>query len=114
MNRIKSRIWVEALLRRCQSQGKFGAVLKTGADEAGAVFVAINRLNGTLDLLAPPPGPSTDDAGERWFQKTFPAPVSPMELNTFIERQKRFDQDFWVVEIETREGFADLSLAPTD
>jgi len=114
MIRIKSRLWVEALLRRCQGEGKFGAVFKSGADEAGAIYVVINHLDGTYELLCPPPGPASNEAGERWFQNAFPKPVSTAEVSAYVERQKRFDQDFWVVEIETRSGLADLMLSPKE
>jgi hypothetical protein len=110
--RLKSRIWVEALLRRCQGEGKFGAIVKAGADEAGAIYVVINHLDGTHDLLAPPPGPAMNEAGDRWFQCVFPKPAAWTEVNAYLDRQKRFDQDFWVVEIEDRLGLADLQLAP--
>ena len=36
--RLKSSIWVAAYLRRCQTEGVFGAVRRRGAEEAGAVF----------------------------------------------------------------------------
>jgi len=107
---MKSRFWVEALLRRCQGEGKFGAVLHSGADEAGAVHVAINHLDGTHDLLVPPAGSSHDEAGNRIFRKQFPNPVGWDELREFIARQRKFDTDIWVVEIEDRSGLAGLPL----
>src|ERR1700744_4218103 len=36
--RLKSSIWVAAYLRRCQTEGVFGAVRRRGAEEAGAGF----------------------------------------------------------------------------
>ena len=39
--RLKSSIWVAAYLRRCQTEGIFGAVRRRGAEEAGAVFVKV-------------------------------------------------------------------------
>jgi hypothetical protein len=108
MPRLKSRLWVEALLRRAQGEGKFGAVMKTGADEAGAVFVTINHLDGTYDLLEPPPGPSHDDEGTRLFAKAFARPVPWPEVQALIDRRKRADSDIWLVEIEDRVGLAGL------
>jgi hypothetical protein len=107
--RLKSAIWVSALLRRCQGEGKFGAVLRKGAEEAGAVFVVINHLDGTYDLLGPPPGPAHDDEGNRVFEKLFSAPVPWSSVSEKIEKQARFDSDLWAVEIEDRTGLAGLS-----
>ena len=51
--RLKSSIWVAAYLRRCQTEGIFGAVRKRGAEEAGAVFVKVALLDGNAMLYAP-------------------------------------------------------------
>ena len=49
--RLKSGIWVAAYLRRCNIEGAFAAVRRRGAEEAGAVFININRLDGTATLV---------------------------------------------------------------
>ena len=108
--RLKSRLWVEAFLRRCQSEGKFGAVVKSGADEAGAVYVTINHLNGNYDLLEPPPGPSHDDEGTRLFAKSFAAPVPWPDVQQLFDRRGKADGDIWLVEIEDRAGLANLKI----
>jgi hypothetical protein len=53
--RLKTAIWVAAYLRRCEIEGVFGVLRRRGAEEAGAVFVRINRLDGTSDLFGPAP-----------------------------------------------------------
>ncbi len=108
MFRLKSRIWVEGLLRRCETQGKFGAVITAGADEAGAVYVAVNHLDNTYDLLGPPAGPSHSESGERQFRKVFPQRVAWDEIRTHMEKQRKFDSDIWVVEVEDRSGMGGL------
>ncbi|MCX7349335.1 MAG: DUF1491 family protein, partial [Alphaproteobacteria bacterium] len=44
--RLKSAIWVSAFLRRCMVEGIFGAVVRKGSEEAGAVHVIVNHLDG--------------------------------------------------------------------
>ena len=106
--RLKSRLWVEALLRRCQIEGKFGAVITTGADDAGAVYVAINHLNNTYDVLGPPAGPSHSETGGRQFRKVFTQPVTWEDVRAHMDKQRTFDSDIWLVEIEDRGGMAGL------
>ena len=53
--RLKSGIWVAAYLRRCNVEGVFAAVRRRGAEEAGAIFIKINRLDGTAMLYGPAP-----------------------------------------------------------
>src|SRR5712672_6755 len=59
--RLKSSIWVAAYIRRCQVEGLFAAVRRHGADEAGAIFVKVNRLDGTADLYGPAPQAAFDE-----------------------------------------------------
>ncbi len=110
MLRLKSEIWVAALLRRCAAQGQFGAVVHHGADEAGIIYVCINRLNGLYDLLSPPPGPAYDDTGERRFALHFQTPVDWPTASAVIAKQRKSDPDLWAVEIEVREGFAGIMI----
>ena len=77
--RLKSAIWVSAYLRRCNIEGAFAAVRRRGAEEAGAIFIKLNRLDGTADLFAPAPQSVFDEARptDRIFSRSFgeqPAP----------------------------------------
>ena len=60
--RLKSSIWVAAYLRRCQTEGVFGAVRRRGAEEAGAVFVKVALLDGNAMLYVPAPQTVYDDS----------------------------------------------------
>jgi hypothetical protein len=108
--RLKTEIWVAALLRRCATQGHFGAVIHHGADEAGVVFIYINHLDGAYDLLVPPPGPAYDDAGERRLIKAFASPVDWPTASAFVARRRADDPDLWAVEIEDRNGLASITI----
>src|ERR1044072_2276209 len=75
--RLKSSIWVAAYLRRCQTEGVFGAVRRRGAEDAGAVFVKLALLDGNAMLYAPAPQTAYDDSRpiERVFAPTAAQPV---------------------------------------
>lgn len=105
--RLKSGIWVAAYLRRCNVEGIFAAVRRRGAEEAGAIFIKVNRLDGNADLYAPAPQSAFADAhpADRAFSpalKTLPAPEADIEA--YLARQLRFDPDIWIVETEDRSG----------
>ena len=59
--RLKSAIWVAAYLRRCNGEGAFAAVRRRGAEEAGAIFIKLNRLDGTAELFGPAPQSAFED-----------------------------------------------------
>ena len=113
--RLKSSIWVAAYLRRCQTEGIFGAVRRRGAEEAGAVFVKLALLDGNAVLYAPAPQTAYDDSRpiERVFSPSSPQPVAEQSVEERIAREINFDPDVWVVEIEDRAGRHFLDLART-
>lgn len=106
--RLKSGIWVTAYLRRCQIEGAFGVVRRRGAEEAGAVFIVVNRLDGTAFLYGPAPQSAFDESrpADRLFTLVLggEGPVAEAEVEGRLRREIRFDPDLWIVEIEDRAG----------
>ena len=113
--RLKSSIWVAAYLRRCQTEGIFGAVRRRGAEEAGAVFVKVAQLDGSAMLYAPAPQTVYDDSrpSDRFFVATSPQPEPESSVEERLAREIRFDPDAWIVETEDRAGRHFLDLART-
>ncbi|MEP1442991.1 MAG: DUF1491 family protein [Hyphomicrobiales bacterium] len=104
--RLSSEFWVSAYIRQCQSDGDFAALSKRGVSHGGAVFVLINRLDGTNDLYGPAPQSLLDgshDVNERVFYKLI-SQGSQEDLDTQLGKEQRFDTDLWVVERESRTG----------
>lgn len=105
--RLKSALWVAAYLRRCQVEGLNAVVRRRGAEEAGAVFVRVCRLDGTSDLYGPAPQSAFDAApgADRTFAPSLaqqPAPDAAVEA--YLAREIKFDSDVWIVEAEDRAG----------
>jgi hypothetical protein len=113
--RLKSAIWVSAYLRRCQTDGVFGAVRRRGAEEAGAVFVKVALLDGSAMLYVPAPQTVYDDSRpvERIFMPVSKEPVPEVSVEERLAKEIRFDPDAWIVETEDRAGrhFLDLAKA---
>src|SRR5271167_865889 len=113
--RLKSSIWVAAYLRRCQTEGIFGAVRKRGAEEAGAVFVKVATLDGNATLYGPAPQTVYDESRpvERIFLPASPQPQPEASVEERLVKELRFDPDAWIVETEDRAGrhFLDLAKA---
>ena len=106
--RLKSGIWVAAYLRRCDVEGVFAAVRRRGADEAGAIFIKINRLDGTGTLYGPAPQTAFDEArpSDRIFTPLVgrAPPAAETEIEARLIKEIRFDPDLWIVEVEDRAG----------
>jgi len=106
--RLKSSIWVAAYVRRCHIEGAFAAVRRRGAEEAGAVYIKINRLDGTGVLYGPAPQAVFDEAqlAGRIFTIILgaQAPVPEADIEARLVREVRYDPDVWIVEVEDRAG----------
>lgn len=103
--RLKSEIWVKAYVRRSSVDGRSAYIVRHGDDDAGAIYIRINRLDGTSLLFGPAPASlSALDTDRRWtpFFKGLARPDS--EVDGVLEREARTDPDLWIVEVEARDG----------
>lgn len=111
MARLTSDFWVSAYLRQAAHDGLSAVLRRRGAGDAGAIFVKLDRLDGTAVLYGPAPQALADEAGERRFQRILEA--DPLAIEDRIAREIRFDGDLWLVEIENRAGEPGLDLVAT-
>lgn len=118
MQRVKSGLWVAAHVRRLAVEGIQAFVTRRGAEEAGAIYVKVARLDGTADLYGPASQFAVADADDtelppgRLFERLAEA-VPEAEIDDRLRREARFDPDTWVVEIEDRAGRHRLDLVAT-
>jgi hypothetical protein len=107
--RLKSGIWVKALIRRCDLAAIAVAVIARGDADAGAVLLKFNGRDAGCFVLAQVRG---KDGELLWMRATGPAAVAEADADSYIERQRRRDPDLWVVEIETGSAEAVLNERP--
>lgn len=113
-SRVTSAFFVAAYIRRAMHEGAFAAIVRRGAEEAGAIFVIIDRLDGTVDLYGPAPQTAFDERpSDRLFMRMESAAERP-KITARIESELRFDPDIWVVEIEDRAGRSFLETVDPD
>ena len=110
--RVTSGLWVAAYVRRCHREGAFAVVVRRGADEAGAITVTVDRLDGTSELYLPAPQ-SVFDVGQpeaRLFLRVLER-ASGDDIAARLAAERKFDPDIWIVTVEDREGRSFLELA---
>ena len=112
--RVTSEFWVAAYLRTRNAAHKPTVLMRRGAAEAGAIYLRVDRLDGTHDLYQPASQfsyKSEDiEQGKRLFSPCMSA-VSTFDIMDKLEAEARFDPDFWVVETECAQGSHDLIIA---
>jgi hypothetical protein len=86
--------------------------VRPGADEAGAILLTVDRLDGTVDLYVPAPQSSFTNPGDtdRLFTRLRERAV-PAEIAALIAREVRFDPDVWVVAVADSDGRAFVDIA---
>ena len=79
---------------------------RRGAQEAGAVLIKVDRLDGTAALYGPSPQSEVVDRdAERSFSRLHDGDRIPAEeAERRLARQIGFDPDIWIVEVEDRLG----------
>ena len=99
MARLRSKIWVQAYLKRLELQSIAAYVTAHGDDHSGAILIKVMKMDGCAKL----------------YQKTFDLQNNrnawvkildglDAEIDTLLEKQKVNDPDLWVVEIESASG----------
>lgn len=108
--RIATELTVKALIRRCNAAGVSAFVMRRGDEQRGALFVKIATLDGRAKLLGPPPATiASSSASPSLVPHLAPEGAPETEVDAYLARQRDYDEDLWVVEIEDRAGrtFAD-------
>jgi len=99
MTRLTAQFWVQAYLARLRVQEIPGFVVAHGDDTAGAVLVKLNTLDGQAKA----------------FQRSFDLMSGARQwvvlcegdegmVDEAVARQRSFDPDLWVIEVEDRAG----------
>ena len=99
MTRLTTEIWIAAYLTRLRLATIPAFILQKGDHTAGAILVKLNTLDGkaccyqrSFDLMS----------GERQWVVLSEGDEGDVDIS--IAKQKTFDPDLWVIEIEDKSG----------
>jgi hypothetical protein len=109
--RIRSDIFVSALTRRVFSDGGYAAVVHKGSEASGAIFVRQRFRDGLETLYGPAPQAMIGE-GDRDIRLFEPRLMrsEPEAVEALIARERKFDSDLWLVEIEVEDLGTYLTL----
>ncbi|WP_226782164.1 DUF1491 family protein [Oceaniglobus trochenteri] len=97
--RLTADFWVAAYLARLRLADIPAFVVAHGDDTAGAVLVKLNTLDGQARVFQRQFDMMSDT--RHWAVLTEGAEP---EVDAAIARQRGFDSDLWVIEVEDRAG----------
>ena len=99
MTRLTAEFWVHAYLARLRVYDIPAFITSHGDDTAGAVLIKLNTLDGqakafhrTFDLMT---------GARKW---DILADGAEQDVDQSITKQRGFDPDLWVIEVEDRQG----------
>lgn len=103
--RLRSDIWVKAYVRTCAANGASAYVVHHGDDAAGAIFIKVTAANRCAQLYGPAPaGLDATDLDRRFVRLTASGAIEDREADSRLAREREFDGDVWIVEIEDSDG----------
>lgn len=97
--RLTSSIWVSAYLTRLRLVDIPAFVVAHGDDNAGAVFIKLNTLDGRARAFQR----SFDLMADKRFWMLL-AEGDEATVDAALAKQRGFDPDAWVIEVEDRHG----------
>ena len=98
MVRLTSEFWVQAYLTRLRLSEIPAFVTAKGDANAGSIMVKLNTLDGRARAFQR----SYDAEGNRIWVTLAEGPDAEVEAS--LARQRGFDRDIWIVEVEDRNG----------
>ena len=97
--RLTADIWVSAYLTRLRLIEIPAFIVKRGDNTAGAVLVKLNTLDGSACCYQRSFDLMTGD--RKWMVL---AEGEEASVDASITKQRSFDPDLWVIEVEDRQG----------
>lgn len=98
-DRLTARFWVDAYLTRLRLYDIPAFVVAHGDDTGGAILVKLSTLDGQAVLFQRSFDLMSGD--RRWVELSSGAEA---DVDEAVSRQRGFDPDVWVIEVEDREG----------
>ncbi len=99
--RLAAHVEGAALVRRCQAEGGFAAVLRKGEREAGTVLVVLTENGRNARVYERMP---QLDGSRQWHCAKRQIAENPQDFVDYLDRRGRQDGDLWIVELDIVNG----------
>jgi hypothetical protein len=97
--RLATSIWVSAYLTRLSLEGIYAHIARKGDETAGAVAIKLALMNSRASFFTRSYGP---DGRLAWHAQM--EDVDETDVDAALARQRRYDPDLWVIEVEDPRG----------
>ena len=97
--RLTSDLWIAAYLARLSQEGIYAHIAFKGDPSAGAIAIKLATMDGYGSLFMR----NYDGEGHRVWSKVLDG-APEREVDAYAARQRGYDRDLWVVEVEDPRG----------
>lgn len=97
---LPTALRISAQIRIAAAQGIPMMVVHKGDPDSGTIYLKINRLDGTAEVLSQ----IRTDRGIAWLSTTEGKGLPDREADAYLFQQMDFDPDLWIIEVEDRQG----------
>jgi len=95
--RLPAHLEAAGLVRHAEAEGGFGAILKRGDPDRGALILIVTQRGEHHAVLERALGA---DGSYHWQQVGPPAGADPKTLADWSQKRIRFDEDLWLIELD--------------
>ena len=98
--RLKSKLIIDAAIRLCLEKAIPATVARRGDHNAGAIFLKVNGFDSGCIIYTQQ---QKIDGTLHWIKTPGDNLITEIEADAYLERQIKYDNDLWVLEIEDRQ-----------
>ena len=95
--RLSAAVEASGLLRRAEAEGGFGAVLRKGDPDRGALLLVVRSRERHVACLE---RTLAMDGNYRWERVGPDEDSGPQAVADFLQGRLRFDSDLWLIELD--------------
>jgi hypothetical protein len=97
VERLQAQLEAAALVRRAETEGGFGTILKRGDNDRGVLVLMVTHRGEHSACLER----TLSQGGDyRWQQVGPPAGSDAAALADWSQKRIRFDEDLWLIELD--------------
>ncbi|MEM8792812.1 MAG: DUF1491 family protein [Pseudomonadota bacterium] len=96
--RLSADVWVMAYLARLNAEGIFAHVSQRGDPNAGAIAIKCATMDGQAQVFTR----AYNSDGQRIWDLAHDG--AEEEADAHLSRQRKFDPDLWIIEVEDPRG----------
>jgi hypothetical protein len=100
LSRLPTHVEVASILRRAATSGDFATVMRKGDPDSGSLLIFVASRGRHVAILE---RVLATDGDYRWQPVKLSDSAGSPEIDDFLAKRARFDEDLWAIELDIAE-----------